>query len=234
MKALDAVSRKRFEREAELTERFKHPNIVHLYARGEVDGVAYLALEYLDGLTLDAYIEARERIPFPEALDILGEIGAALKFAHAQGLVHRDIKPSNIMLRKLPDGGQQAVLMDLGLAKVIGESSTVTGIDAIGTIAYMSPEQIQEGRAVDTRSDIYSLGVMAYQMLTGELPFQGGAGKMLFGHLNQPAPDPQTLVPDLPLEVAVAIQITMEKSPDDRFQDVGTFLKAIGLVASSN
>ena len=226
VQSVDEVSKIRFEREAELTERFRHPNIVHLHARGEIDGMAYLALEYIEGTPLDKYIESCERISLEETRKILHEVGAALQFAHGQGLVHRDIKPGNIMLRKKADM-QQAILMDLGLAKIIGESSTVTGVEAIGTIAYMSPEQIQEGRSVDKRSDVYSMAVMAYQMLTGQLPFSGSAGRMLFGHINQPPPDPQALVPDLPLSVSLAIQRAMEKSPDDRYPDVAAFLAAL-------
>jgi hypothetical protein len=227
VQSLNEVSRQRFEREAELTERFRHPKIIHLHARGEVDGLHYLALEYIEGMTLDNYIEDCERIPLDIALKILRDVGEALQFAHSKNLVHRDIKPGNIMLRKKSDNNLEAVVMDLGLAKIIGESSTVTGIDALGTIAYMSPEQIQEGRSVDTRSDIYSLGVMAYQMLTGQLPFSGSAGRMLFGHINQPAPDPQLLVPDLPLSLALALQRAMAKSPDDRYQDVAAFMAAL-------
>lgn len=227
VQAVDEVSRRRFEREAELTQRLRHPNLVHLHGIGEVEGYRYLALEYIDGIGLEQYLEECEHLPLEKTRQILREIGAALQYAHAQGLVHRDIKPGNIMLRKKSDGSHEAVLMDLGLAKIIGESSTVTGVDAIGTIAYMSPEQIQEGRSVDSRSDIYSLAVMAYQMLTGQLPFSGSAGRMLFGHINQPAPDPQSLMPDLPLSVSLTIQRGMAKLPDDRYGDVAAFLAAI-------
>jgi hypothetical protein len=225
--SVDEVSKKRFEREAELTERFRHPNIVHLHARGEVDGLRYLALEYIEGITLDKYIEKHEKLSLGTSLKILQDVGAALQYAHERNMVHRDIKPSNIMLRKKADGSQEAILMDLGLAKVMGESTTVTGIDALGTISYMSPEQIQEGRSVDKRSDIYSMAIMAYQMLTGQLPFSGSAGRILFGHINQPAPDPQELLPDLPTTVALAIQRAMAKSAEDRYPDIMSFLSAL-------
>jgi hypothetical protein len=223
----DDVSQKRFQREAELTERFRHPNIVHLHARGEVDGLCYLALEYIEGIPLDKYIEKNEKLSLEKSLKILKDVGAALQYAHERNLVHRDIKPSNIMLRSKADGSHEAILMDLGLAKVMGESTTVTGIDALGTISYMSPEQIQEGRSVDKRSDIYSMAIMAYQMLTGQLPFSGSAGRILFGHINQPAPDPQDLLPDLPTSVALAIQRAMAKSAEDRYPDIPAFLSAL-------
>jgi hypothetical protein len=225
--SVDEVSKKRFEREADLTERFRHPNIVHLHARGEVDGLCYLALEYIEGIPLDKFIEKHEKLSLGTSLKILQDVGAALQYAHERNLVHRDIKPSNIMLRMKADGSQEAILMDLGLAKVMGESTTVTGIDALGTISYMSPEQIQEGRSVDKRSDIYSMAIMAYQMLTGQLPFSGSAGRILFGHINQPAPDPQDLLPDLPTSVALAIQRAMAKSAEDRYPDIISFLSAL-------
>lgn len=222
---MDEIARKRFQREARLTSQLTHPNIIHLHSYGEEGGRYYMVLEFVEGLSLSEYLKTETYLSFEEALPILENIVSALSYAHKKGFVHRDIKPGNVMLRKTEDR-YEAVLMDFGLAKMVEGVSTVTGLDAIGTVAYMSPEQIREGRAVDQRTDIYGLGVMLYELLTGVLPFQGGIGSMLFGHVNQPAPNPQDIVPDIPDAVAAAIQHAMQKDPDKRFQSVEAFLEA--------
>jgi serine/threonine-protein kinase len=223
---LDELACQRFERESELTGQLQHPYIIQFYSQGEIQGLRYIAMEHIEGLSLADYLEERQSLSYQETWSLLENIASALTYAHEQGLVHRDVKPSNVMLRTT-NNAYEAVLMDFGLAKLLDSESTLTGLDAMGTIAYMSPEQIKEGRAVDHRTDIYALAVMLYQMLTGELPFKGGTGKILFGHVNQPAPDPQAIVPEIPDAVAIAIQRAMAKDPDDRYQSVEAFMKAM-------
>lgn len=223
---MNDVARKRFERESQLTAQLAHPHIIQFIEQGEERGLRYIVLEYIEGMTLADYLEKETRLSFEDARPLLEQIVSALAYAHQCGFVHRDIKPSNIMLRKKASG-YEAIVMDFGLAKLVETASTVTGLEAIGTIAYMSPEQIQAGRPVDRRTDIYGLAVTLYEMLTGELPFKGGVGSMLFGHVNQPAPNPQNIVPEIPDPVAFAIQRAMEKDPDERYQSVEAFFEAM-------
>jgi serine/threonine-protein kinase len=218
----------RFAREAETLAAFDHPNIVKMYASGESDGVYYMALEYVEGRDLSDIIRQNTRLTIDDIRPFVADFAAALDYAHARGLVHRDIKPSNIMIRQKPDGQtQEAVLMDFGVAKIQDARTSITGTSAIGTIDYMAPEQIMAAREVDHRADIYALGVVLYQMLTGELPFKGNPAQVLFAHLYQPAPDPRHVVPELPGTVAEAIMRAMAKQPEDRFQSVGGLAAAL-------
>ena len=138
-------------------------------------------------------------------------------------MIHRDLKPANIMIQ--PDGS--AILMDFGITKMTDASSSLTGTGAIGTIDYMAPEQIAAAKHVDHRADIYSLGIILYEMLVGEKPFTGNAAQILFAHLQQPPPDARKLNPDLPEHISEAIQQAMAKSVDDRFQSVDMFLTTL-------
>lgn len=223
---LNELASKRFEREIELTVQLNHSHIVQLESHGDIQGLHYMVMEYIEGVTLATYLQKYDSLSYEEILPLLENITSALNYIHARALIHRDIKPSNIMLRKTKND-YEAVIFDFGLAKLMDNTSNVTGTGTIGTIAYMSPEQIKEGHAVDHRTDIYSLAVSTYQMLTGELPFKGNTGQILFGHINQPPPDPQILVPDIPEYVSLAIQRAMSKSPDDRYQSVEAFMAAM-------
>jgi serine/threonine-protein kinase len=151
------------------------------------------------------------------------DIGAALDAAHQQGFVHRDLKPGNIMIR--PNG--QAVLMDFGVTKMTDASSSLTGTGALGTIDYMAPEQIMSAKEVDHRADIYALGVMLYEMMTGERPFKGGPAQVMFAHIQQPPPDPRDINAEIPRHIARAIMQAMSKNPEERFQSAGEFAAAL-------
>jgi predicted Ser/Thr protein kinase len=224
----NADLRKRFDREAKTLTAFDHPNIVKMYSYGESQGVHYMAMEYIEGQELGHIIKQRGRIPFHDARPFVNDFAAALDYAHDKGLVHRDIKPSNIMVRQKDDKKTtEAVLMDFGIAKIQDARTALTGSGAMGTIDYMAPEQIMTARAVDHRADIYALGVVLYEMLTGECPFKGSAGQVLFAHLQQPPPDPCDLVPDLPAHVARAVMKAMQKQPEERFQSVREFAGAL-------
>jgi predicted Ser/Thr protein kinase len=220
--------RARFQREAEMMRALQHPNIVRLFDAAESDGLRYLALEYVDGLDLGDYLRERGPLPADETCALLCDLAAALDYAHRQGLVHRDIKPSNIMLRLKPDGEtNEAVLMDFGIAKIQDARTRYTGSGAIGTVDYMAPEQIMAAKEVDHRADIYALGVVVYEMLTGQRPFQGSAGQVLFAHLQQPVPDPREINPNVSRAAAKATLQALAKQPEERFQSAGEFVAAL-------
>jgi len=159
-----------------------------------------------------------------DARGIIEDVTAALDYAHASGYVHRDIKPSNIMVRR---DVFSAVVTDFGVAKFRDGRTAMTNTGAVGTIQYMAPEQIIASAEVDARADIYALGITLFETLTGEPPFKGNAGQLVFAHLNQSPSDPRELVPDLPPAVAAGIMRALQKRPDDRFQSVREFAAAL-------
>ncbi len=225
--AEDEQFRKRFMREAETVSGLEHPHIVKLFDYGEENGLYYMVMEYLDGANLSALLKQRGRIPLPEAQPILTDIADALDYAHTFGLIHRDVKPSNVMMDSGFDG-PRAVLTDFGIAKISGAHTKITASAVLGTFDYIAPEQIQAAADVDRRADIYALGVMTYQFLTGALPFQRpGVGALLMAHLSAPPPDACELVPALPRHTAIAIQKAMSKKPAERFATAGEFVAAL-------
>jgi serine/threonine-protein kinase len=158
----------RFRREAKNAAALSHPNIVAIYDRGEAEGTYYIAMEYLDGRSLKELIVGRGPAPFPVAIDYARQILAALRFAHRNGIVHRDIKPHNVLV----DGEGRVKVTDFGIARAGAASQMTEAGSIVGTAQYLSPEQAK-GTAVDQRSDIYSLGVVLYELLTGSVPFTG-------------------------------------------------------------
>ncbi len=185
----------------------------------------------MDGQDLSAFIKQTGFLTLDRATGILDDCSAALDYAHKRQLVHRDVKPSNILLRHKEDPADrerlQAVLTDFGLAKIENARTRLTTTGAMGSIDYMAPEQIKSASEVDQRADIYALGIVAYEMLTGERPFKGNAGQVLFAHLNQPLPDPRSVQPDIPDHISSAVKKALEKQPDERFQTAGEFATAL-------
>ncbi len=225
--AQDPEFRKRFEREARTIGALSHPNIVRLYDFGEVAGTYYMVMEYVQGGSLSGRMQQIGALPLAEARRLVGEIGGALDYAHGQGIVHRDVKPSNVMLQQ-QDGDWRPVLTDFGIARIMGGGTRITRTGIVGTFDYMAPEQIRDAQDVDGRADIYSLGVMLFQMLTGRLPFEAGhPAALLIAHLNQPAPNPRDLRPDIPELVADATLRALEKDPARRFQTAGELAAAL-------
>ncbi len=220
--ASDAEFRGRFEHEAQAIARLSHPNVVHVYDFGEEGNRYYLVMEYIPGQTLKERLEslhvAGKTMDWDEAWRIISQIAAALDYAHQQGIIHRDVKPANIMLT--PDG--RALLNDFGIAKMLGTSQALTQTGgAIGTPAYMSPEQIRGDREqLGSASDLYSLGIVLYEMLTGRVPFAADTPlAVLYKHLHDPIPLPRTLAPTLPEATERVLLKALSKDPADRYPD---------------
>jgi serine/threonine-protein kinase len=223
--AQEADFRTRFEREAQATSSLRHSNIVKLYDFGQFDGAYYMVMEYIDGPNLRDFLQLHAPLPVETAVALIEDIAEALDYAHEQGLVHRDIKPSNVMVQTGSITGQQAILTDFGIVKIMGGNTGLTRTGLVGTVDYMAPEQIKDAKDVDGRADLYSLGVMAYELLTGQRPFPASnPGAVLIAHLQQPPPDPTHLRPDLPPQIAAVILRLLAKEPDHRYATARLFL----------
>lgn len=218
--------RRRFLREAQMAAQLGHPNIVPIYAVDEASGLVYFAMGLVEGAPLAKLLFDEPRPPIAMVRRVLREVADALHFAHGHGVVHRDIKPDNILVETATG---KAVVTDFGIARAAqGEVRlTATGI-AVGTPAYMSPEQAMGEREVDGRADIYSLGIVGYQMLAGELPFSAAnTPSMLMKHLSEPPRPLLDLRPDLPANLAAAIERALCKAPADRWPDAAAFRDAL-------
>src|SRR5918999_2355073 len=224
--AYDPAVRTRFTREAQTSALLSHPHIVPIYDVGEGDGIAYFVMALVTGGNLAALLTHEPRQPIDEVRRLLCEIADALAYAHLRGVIHRDIKPDNILL----DGETgRAMVTDFGIARAIesGTRLTVTGL-AVGTPAYMSPEQAVGEREIDGRSDIYSLGVLAYQMLTGRVPFTAGNSMaLLLKHVGERPRPIAELRPDVPQTLRDAIERALAKEPDDRWPTAGALRDAL-------
>ena len=207
----------RFLKEARAAARLNHPNIVQIYDFGQVGETYYLAMEYVDGHSLGAYLR-RGHFSERDGLLVIRHACRALAVAHAEGLVHRDIKPDNLMLTSKGE----VKLVDLGIAKRVDEDQSLTQTgQAVGTPHYISPEQIRGSRDIDARADIYSLGATLYHLVTGHTPFKGSSGALVMSmHLVQPLADPRTYVPGLSVGICRVIRKMMAKSRDERYADV--------------
>jgi serine/threonine protein kinase len=219
--------RSRFLREAEMAAQLSHPHIVPIYSVDERDGLVYFVMALVEGENLGTRIAARGPVAPDEARRILREVGDALAYAHSQNTVHRDIKPDNILIDRATG---RTMVTDFGIARAVSEGSdsklTATGI-AIGTPAYMSPEQSAGDRDIDGRTDLYALGIVAYQMLCGDLPFNAtSAPALLVKHLSErPVPIEQRA--NVPSDLARAVMLCLEKNPDDRFPNARAFVEAL-------
>ena len=206
--------KERFFREAETAGRLNHPNIVTMYDAGEEHDLAYIAMEFLKGKDLVPFTKLDRQLPLLKVLGIVARVADALSYAHENHVVHRDIKPANIMYE--PDLDQVKVT-DFGIARITDSSKTKTGM-VLGTPSYMSPEQLA-GHKIDGRSDLFSLGVMLYQMSCGKLPFEGDSmAQLMFRIANESHPDIRVLKPDLPACVVAIIDKALTKDVTMRYQ----------------
>ncbi|HET9636772.1 MAG TPA: serine/threonine-protein kinase [Gemmatimonadaceae bacterium] len=220
--------RQRFLREAETAAQLNHPNIVPIYTVEERDNLVYFVMAYIKGDNLGVRLTQHGPLPPVEVRRILKEVAEALAYAHNRNVIHRDIKPDNIII---DEETGRAMVTDFGIARALTDSGdsrlTATGM-AIGTPAYMSPEQSAGDRAIDGRSDLYSLGVVGYQMLCGQTPFvASNTPSMLVKHLSERPVPVDERWPDIPPDLARAVMMCLEKDPQDRFPNAGAFAQAL-------
>ncbi|MEP6819018.1 MAG: protein kinase [bacterium] len=227
----------RFSREARAASRISHPHALSVTDFGESEnGVVFLVMEYLDGRTLKQLIRDEGPMPLPRAVEILRQVGGALDAAHGEGVVHRDLKSDNIMLLS-SSGTDYAKVLDFGIAKIKEPEGTYNpGLTApdlvIGTPQYMSPEQCSQSPDIDARSDIYSLGVILYEMLVGHVPFTGGSPTaIMLQHLQHQAPSVLDERDDLPEAIGRVVARALEKHPEDRYQTVGELVEDFTIAA---
>lgn len=215
--------RARFFREAETAGRLNHPNIVTIYDAGEEHDLAYIAMEFLKGKDLVPHAKPANLLPLPDVLAIVRQVADALGYAHTQNVVHRDIKPANIMYE--PES-KSVKVTDFGIARITDSSRTKTGL-VLGTPSYMSPEQLS-GKKIDGRSDLFSLGVMLYQLCVGQLPFKGESmAELMFRIANEPHRNIRDINPDIPIALSGLINRALSKDPAQRFQTGQEFAEAI-------
>ena len=211
----------RFKREAQAAGRLTHPNIVGVFDYGETATLAYIVMEFVDGPSLKSLLDKNERFPTAETVRVMEALLAGLQFSHERGVVHRDIKPANIMLTR----AGQVKIADFGIARIESSSMTQAGT-IMGTPAYMSPEQFM-GQTVDARTDIYSAGVVLYQMLTGERPFEGSMTAIMHKVLNVAPPMPSELSVTAPHMLDGVVARAMAKRPEQRFATADEFARAL-------
>jgi eukaryotic-like serine/threonine-protein kinase len=215
---------KRFEREAHEMAKFSHPNIVHIRDYGEHQGSPYLVMEYIRGGTLKD--RTGTPMPYAQAARLLAPVARALDYAHRHEVVHRDVKPANILINE--EG--QPLVSDFGIAKILdserGQTLTTPGV-GVGTPEYMAPEQVQ-GKGMDQRVDIYSLGIVFYELVTGKVPFEADTPFAVAAmHLHEPLPSPRQFVPGLPVEVERVLLRALARQPVDRYPDMAEFAEAL-------
>lgn len=211
--------RRRFQTESQAVAMLSHPNIVSVYDVSHTDDIEYIVMELVDGITLKQYMKKRGALEYEEALDFSIQIAGALEHAHSKGIIHRDIKPQNIMLLK--DG--QLKVADFGIASLESDVEIPTD-EAVGSVHYIAPEQAR-GMSADARSDVYSLGIVMYEMLTGKLPYEGESEvEVAVMHMNAEPVTPRSIIEDIPEELENIVLKAMETEADDRYQSAAELL----------
>ena len=222
----------RFTREAKTMMELYHPNIVRIYDAGIYENKYFIVMDYIEGKTLKDLIRERGKLPIDYSINIILQISAALSYAHKKGIIHRDIKPSNILIENETD---RAYITDFGIAKAVsGTRLTQTGV-SLGTPEYMSPEQFSETGEVDERTDIYSLGVVFYEMLTGDIPFKGDTPLgVAFKHVNLPPPKPRIKNPKISPYLEKIVMKMLAKNINNRYKDMEELIEDINHFKNKN
>jgi serine/threonine protein kinase len=221
--------KERFFREAETAGRLTHPNIVTMYDAGEEHDLAFIAMEFLKGKDLTPYTKPDNLLSLPNTISIVARVAEALGYAHQNNVVHRDIKPANVMYDPESDSVK---VTDFGIARITDSSKTKTGM-VLGTPSYMSPEQLS-GKKVDGASDMFSLGVTLYQLVSGRLPFTGDSmAQLMFKIANEAHVDIRQYNPDIPACVAAIANKALAKEPEQRYQNCDQMAKALRLCLTS-
>lgn len=213
----------RFKGEAHMLAQLQHPHILPVFDYGQSEGYSYIVMPFLHSGTLADLMKTR-RLSLLDIRRIVSQIGDALGFAHARGMVHRDVKPGNVLL----DERENCLLTDFGLARMIRDSSRITSAGTImGTPAYLSPEQATDAE-LDGRSDLYSLGIILYEMVTGQVPYSARTPlAVVFKHVNEPLPSARALAPELSDALEQVLVKTLAKDPADRYQTAESFVRAL-------
>ncbi len=229
-------ARARFEREAKAAAQLQSPHVVHVHDYGMVGPTPYIVMELLQGEDLGARLRREKRLSIMEVSRILTQVGRALKKAHEAGLIHRDLKPANIFIARTDDDEEVVKVLDFGVVKRYGHAATETtqtGI-VVGSVHYMSPEQARGSRDLDIRSDVWSLGVLAFRAIVGQHPFPGEqVGDVIVKVCSDPIPKPSDLAPDLGAEVDAFFARALARNPLDRFQSARDFANELALLAGT-
>lgn len=226
--ATAGVSGDRFRREIQVIAKLQHPHVVSILAAGEADGALYYVMPFVSGETLRARITREGPLPLSDTVRLLREVLDALAFAHERGVAHRDIKPENVLIE-----AGHAVVADFGIAKALRESGTMTSVGfAVGTPAYMAPEQATADPTTDHRADLYAVGILGYELLTGRPPYAGSAQQLITAHLTAPVPDVRAMRADVPEPLASVITRAMAKEPAHRPQSAREMMLALDTIST--
>jgi len=230
----DEAFLRRFETEASAVAGLSHPNIIQVYDFNHDAGTYYMVLEYIDGDTLHdrlrQYQRTGTRMDYADVANIAAYVCDAVHYAHERGTLHRDIKPGNVMIRQ--DG--RVVLADFGIAKILGGTNLTGSGAVVGTVHYMAPEVVQGGHDPDRRIDVYAIGVMLFEMVGGQMPFDADSAiSIMMKHMSEPIPDLRELAPDVPDALVAVIERAMAKNPDDRYQTAADMAQALRKAAAS-
>lgn len=228
----DVAFRARFEREAQIVAKLDHPNIIPVYDYSDIDGQPYLIMKYIDGISLRQHLRKSPLLSIDEIFRLMNPIADALTYAHNHGILHRDIKPSNIML----DKQNTPYLADFGLARIaLAGESTLSQDMILGTPQYISPEQAKGVKAIDGRADVYSLGIVLYQLFVGDVPFAADTPfAIIHDHIYRPIPKPSEINPELSEAVEAVLVKALQKKPEDRYETANDLIAALQTALQDN